>query len=101
LTQAARGSKKGEVFSVYIKMLACISARGKAKHGNTCFMTSKIGSQRNASKRRSLFSLCLCRCCFIFSIGAALRRKKSPLLKRHRFSPHAHRKYTRGGGVLF
>jgi hypothetical protein len=74
-------------------MLACISARGKAKHSNTCFMTSKlVRSATPVKEDHSFLSLC---CCFIFSIDAALRRKKSPLLKRHRFSPHAHRKYTR------
>jgi hypothetical protein len=92
----AGGARKQEKerSSVNIKMLACISARGKAKHSNTCFMTSKLVRSATPVKEEiTLFSLCCC--CFIFSIDAALRRKKSPLLKRHRFSPHAHRKYTR------
>jgi hypothetical protein len=57
------------------------------------FYDIKIGSQRNASKRRSLFSLSAA---LSFRLAQRAKKEKSlrPLLKRHRFSPHAERKYT-------
>jgi hypothetical protein len=71
LTQAARGRKKGEV-GVH-KMLACISARGKAKHSNTCFMTSKlVRSATPVKEDHSFLSLLL----YLFN-WRSVRKKKS------------------------
>lgn len=52
------------------KMLA--SRQSKAKHSNPCFMASKLVRNATPVKEDHSFSLC-----FIFSIDAALRRKKS------------------------
>jgi len=58
LTQAVRESKNGEVVGEHKNACLHLGPR-QSKTQQYMFYDIKIGSQRNASKRRSLFSLSL------------------------------------------
>jgi hypothetical protein len=71
-------------------LLASLSG-GKAKHSNTCFMASKlVRSATPVKEDHSFLSLSLL-LLYLFNWRSAAKKEKSlrPLLKRHRFSPHA------------